>query len=88
VLGAGAPALHAQALPSGDPQWEGAVGLVAHRGASFPGSSDFGTSLRPGGFIRWGRYTLTGAGGFTTRAADRRRARLRRRGAAPRRACA
>lgn len=57
----------AEPPPNGDPKWEGAIGLVAHRGASYAGSSDFSTSLRPGGFIRWGRYTLTGAGGFTTR---------------------
>jgi outer membrane protein len=66
ALGPGPPA-QAESMPNGDPMWEGAIGLVAHRGASYAGSSDFSTSLRPGGFIRWGRYTLTGAGGFTTR---------------------
>lgn len=49
---------------------EGAIGLIlAHRPA-FSGSSD--RQLRPelAGFVRWGRYSLSGPGGFTTRARD------------------
>ena len=46
--------------------WEGAVGLVMRYGPSYAGASDFSVHLTPAGFLRWGRFTLTGAGGFTT----------------------
>ena len=45
---------------------EGAVGLVLKYSPAFPGSSDVSWKASPAGFVRWGRYTLTGAGGFTT----------------------
>jgi MipA family protein len=49
---------------------EGAVGLIlAHRPA-FSGSSDRQIKPELAGFVRWGRYTLSGAGGFTTKAHD------------------
>lgn len=66
---AGAPedeALDPRSVPA-EPGWEGAVGLIVQHGAAYPGSARRHTSLRPGGFLRWGRYTVTGAGGFTTR---------------------
>lgn len=50
-----------------EPGWEGAFGLILRHGAAYPGSARMETKLNPGGFIRWGRYTVTGAGGFTTR---------------------
>jgi hypothetical protein len=50
-----------------EPGWEGAFGLIVRHGAAYPGSARVDTKLNPGGFLRWGRYTLTGAGGFTTR---------------------
>lgn len=53
-----------------DPTFEGAVGLVAAHGPAFRGSSDIRTKLAPAGFVRWGRFTVTGAGGFTTRRND------------------
>jgi len=46
------------------------VGLTLRHGAAFPGSSDLGYHLTPAGFLRYGRLTLTGSGGFTTRSAD------------------
>jgi outer membrane protein len=50
-----------------EPAWEGAIGLVVHHGAAYLGSARRDTGAHPGGFLRWGRYTITGAGGFTTR---------------------
>jgi outer membrane protein len=55
-------------LPSS--RFEGAIGLTLRHGAAFPGSADMGYHLTPAGFLRYGRLTLTGAGGFTTRSAD------------------
>jgi MipA family protein len=51
-------------------RFEGAVGLIVNRGSAFSGSSDISTSVTPAGFIRYGRFTLSGAGGFTTKNAD------------------
>ncbi|MEK0416978.1 MAG: hypothetical protein RI949_984 [Pseudomonadota bacterium] len=45
---------------------EGAIGLVLKYSPAFPGSSDVSWKASPAGFLRWGRYTVTGAGGFTT----------------------
>ncbi len=50
-----------------EPGWEGALGLIVRHGSAYPGSARMETKLNPGGFLRWGRYTVTGAGGFTTR---------------------
>lgn len=48
--------------------FEGAVGLIlAHRPA-FSGSSDRQLKPELAGFVRWGRFSLSGAGGFTTKA--------------------
>jgi MipA family protein len=56
--------------PAASTKFEAAVGLVMTAGPAFAGSSD--VVLKPGvaGFIRYGRYTLTGPGGFTTRRSD------------------
>ena len=51
-------------------RFEGAVGLIlAHRPA-FSGSSDRQLKPELAGFLRWGRITVSGAGGFTTKAQD------------------
>ncbi len=52
------------------PRLEGALGLIAGWGPAFGGSSDFRLKAELAGFIRYGRFTLTGAGGFTTRRHD------------------
>ena len=52
------------------PRFEGAVGLTVRHGPAFLGSSDMGYHLNPAGFLRYGRITLTGSGGFTTRSSD------------------
>lgn len=49
---------------------EGAIGLLVHDNPSYPGASDRRTRINPAGFLRWGRITITGAGGFTTRRQD------------------
>lgn len=48
-------------------EWEGALGLLLERKPAFSGSSE--TKVKPNlaGFVRWRRFTITGAGGFTTR---------------------
>ena len=50
-----------------EPSWEAAIGLIVRHGAAYPGSGRTVTKANPGGFLRWGRFTVTGAGGFTTR---------------------
>lgn len=52
------------------PEIEGAIGLLIHRSPAYPGAQDAKVSVNPAGFLRWGRFTLTGAGGFTTRRDD------------------
>lgn len=52
------------------PRTEGAIGLVVRHGPGYPGSGQERTRLAPGGFIRWRWLTLTGSGGFTTRARE------------------
>jgi outer membrane scaffolding protein for murein synthesis (MipA/OmpV family) len=48
-------------------RFEGAIGLVASYDAEFSGAGRHAWGFRPAGFLRWGRITLSGAGGFTTR---------------------
>lgn len=49
---------------------EGAIGLILAYKPAFSGSSDRQIKPELAGFVRWGRYTLSGAGGFTTKAQD------------------
>lgn len=49
------------------PKFEGAVGLIAHYAPSYGGADDYSLRLSPAGFLRYGRFTVSGAGGFTTR---------------------
>ncbi|MBL8330657.1 MAG: MipA/OmpV family protein [Rubrivivax sp.] len=49
---------------------EGALGLFVADGPDYPGAEGRSTGLRPAGFIRWGRWSLSGAGGFTTKRRD------------------
>ena len=62
------PAVAAAAAPA--PKFEGALGLVLGYRPAFSGSSDRKISPQLAGFIRYRRFTLTGAGGFTTRRQD------------------
>ncbi len=58
------------ATPKAKSDIEGAIGLLVHHNPAFPGSSDYQTRAQPAGFLRWGRFTVTGAGGFTTKRDD------------------
>lgn len=51
-------------------KFEGAVGLVATWGPEYAGARAHSLSLRPAGFVRYGRISISGAGGFTTRRND------------------
>lgn len=52
------------------PRFEGAIGLVARYDAEYAGAGRRSLGLTPAGFVRYGRITLSGAGGFTTRRND------------------
>lgn len=47
--------------------WEGAIGPVINHSPAFSGARDHRTTLLPGFFVRYGRFTATNAGGFVTR---------------------
>lgn len=51
-------------------RFEGAVGLILAHKPAFSGSSDRQIKPELAGFLRWGRITVSGAGGFTTKAQD------------------
>lgn len=51
-------------------RFEGAVGLILAYKPAFSGSSDRQVKPELAGFLRWGRITVSGAGGFTTKAQD------------------
>jgi outer membrane scaffolding protein for murein synthesis (MipA/OmpV family) len=51
-------------------KFEGAVGLILTHKPTYLGSSTYETQPVPAGFLRWGRITITGAGGFTTKRKD------------------
>jgi MipA family protein len=66
-----APAAAASApAANAAPKFEGALGLVMDYKPAFSGSSDRKISPHLAGFIRYGRFTLSGSGGFTTRRQD------------------
>ncbi len=46
---------------------EGAIGLIGNWHPEYSGAAKHTFGLVPAGFIRWGRFTISGAGGFTTR---------------------
>jgi outer membrane protein len=51
-------------------RFEGAAGLILAYKPAFSGSSDRQVKPELAGFLRWGRITVSGAGGFTTKAQD------------------
>ncbi|HET9820249.1 MAG TPA: MipA/OmpV family protein [Burkholderiaceae bacterium] len=63
----------AQSAPPSSPsadKFEGAVGLLLAYKPAYSGASDFKLKPEVAGFLRYGRFTVTGAGGFTTRRQD------------------
>ncbi len=63
-LSAAADASMASVSP---PMFEGAVGLVLNYGSEYSGSAHAQLKPQLAGFVRYGRFTIHGAGGFTTR---------------------
>ncbi len=53
----------ASAAPPAD-GFDGALTLVVQRGPDYLGARDFGTSARPGFFVRWGRLSVSSGGGW------------------------
>jgi outer membrane scaffolding protein for murein synthesis (MipA/OmpV family) len=51
-------------------RFEGAVGLTSTYGPEYGGAARSGWGFRPAGFVRYGRITISGGGGFTTRRDD------------------
>ena len=51
-------------------RFEGAIGLVTDYGPEYRGASKHDWGFRPGGFLRYGRISVSGSGGFTTRHDD------------------
>ena len=50
--------------------WEGAIGLIAGYRPEYSGAANRVLKLTPAVFLRYGRFTITNAGGFVTRRAD------------------
>lgn len=67
---AGDAAAKPGAAPVTQPVWEGAVGLLFQYGPSYQGSESNRFKVRPGLFLRYGRYSVTTTGGFVTRRND------------------
>jgi MipA family protein len=66
-----APPAASSTTPATAPsKFEGAVGLVVDYKPAFSGSSDRKVRPHLAGFLRYGRFTITGAGGFTTARQD------------------
>lgn len=72
-----ASATAAQAAPAPDQtveksadKFEGAIGLLMAYKPAYSGASDFKVKPEIAGFLRYGRFTVTGAGGFTTKRQD------------------
>jgi len=66
-------ALAAEPAPAGDAKptrFEGAIGLVSSYAPEYAGAEASSWRFRPAGFVRYGRLTISGAGGFTTRRDD------------------
>jgi outer membrane scaffolding protein for murein synthesis (MipA/OmpV family) len=45
-------------------EFDGAVTLVAQRSPDYLGARDYGASVRPGFFLRWGRLSISSGGGW------------------------
>jgi outer membrane scaffolding protein for murein synthesis (MipA/OmpV family) len=43
---------------------DGAITLIAQRGPDYLGARDYGQSLRPGFFVRWGRLSVSSGGSW------------------------
>lgn len=73
--GGTAPAVEAPAEAPAPPpperhDWEGAIALNTSYGPTYQGSGGSGVRLTPGFFVRWGRFSISSAGGFVSRRSD------------------
>jgi len=66
-----APAQSGQA-PDAEPEraWEGAIGLQLSNSPEYAGSDQRKFSVRPGIYLRWGRYAIATGGNYVTRHND------------------
>lgn len=62
-----ATSLVARAQDKPPPSFEGAVGLIVRYAPAYGGADEHSLRASPAGFLRYGRITLSGSGGFTTR---------------------
>ena len=69
---AGAPAPAAESAPASPPHpaWEGAIGLQLNNSPEYAGSDQRKFSVRPGLYLRWGRYSIATGGNFVARHND------------------
>lgn len=49
-----------------DRKFDGALTLIAQRGPEYTGARDYGISVRPGIFLRWGRLSVSSGGGWAS----------------------
>jgi hypothetical protein len=68
-LAPASPATPAAVAPAHS-DWEGAIGLSAQYRPEYAGAQRRIVKLTPVFFLRYGRFTITNAGGFVTRRAD------------------
>lgn len=66
VLAALAVWLPGAAWAADEPDLDGALTLVAQRGPDYLGAPDYGISVRPGFYLRWGRLSVSSGGGWAT----------------------
>lgn len=64
---ADAPPSEAPAEGHKPDRFEGAIGLLTAYGPEYGGAQRSSWRFRPAGFVRYGRITISGGGGFTTR---------------------
>ena len=69
---ADAPAPAAESAPASPPHrtWEGAIGLQVNNSPEYAGSDQRKFSVRPGLYLRWGRYSIATGGNFVARHND------------------
>jgi outer membrane protein len=67
AVAADEPAPAAPPAPPSESRWEGAIGPVVSYSPDYSGSSARSVSVSPGFYIRYGRLSISNAGGFVTR---------------------
>jgi MipA family protein len=74
LAASGLPAASAQEqtpkVPAPQSNFEGAIGLQLNNGPQYLGAADRETGIRPGLYLRWGRFHVATAGNFQNRRDD------------------